>query len=177
MKGFIKFIFSVFLFVLGIAAIAFVMLVGKTYVTDKESRQITVLEAASQVKDSLEFVKTDMDSKKASQIADFVKEKANDGSLKSMDGVKAAIKEGADELNLSISDETASQVVDALGSLERMGFSTEELAIKTSDLYTRYGSEFMDHMEEAFVEAAKDAAGNTAENIWHSVEETVENLF
>lgn len=177
MKAFFKFIFTVLLFVVGIAVIAFAMLVGKTYKTNSETRQVTLIEAASQVKDSLSDVKVSIDSQKTSEIMSFVKQKANDGSLKSLDGVKAAIKEGSEELNLDISDETAKQVVDALGSLEDMGFSTEDIANRTSDLYSKYGDKFMDHMEEAFVGAAKDAAGNTAENIWNSVEDTVKNLF
>lgn len=177
MKSFIKFIFSVLLFVIGIALIAFVMMVGKTYKTNSETREVSIIEAAAQVKDSISGISVKLDSEKTSEVMDFVKRKADDGSLKSIDGVKAAIKEGSEELNLNISDETAREITDALGSLEDIGFSTEDIANRTSALYKEYGDAFLDHMEEAFVDAAKDAAGNTAQNVWNSVEDTVRNLF
>lgn len=177
MKRFLKFIFSTLLFVIGICLIAFVMMVGKTYKTNSETRQVTLLETASQVTESISSITANMDSQKTSQIMDFVKLKADDGSLKSIDGVKAAIREGAEEFDLEISESTALQMTDALESLEDMGFSVEDIAQKTQNLYSKYGDEFVNHMEEAFVDAAKDAAQNTAQNLWDSVEETVKKLF
>ena len=177
MKSFLKFIFSIVLFVVGICIIAFVMMVGKTYKTNSETRHVTLIEAASQVTESISSVTVNMDSQKTSQIMDFVKSKTDDGSLKSIEGVKAAIKEGAEEFDLEISESTALQMTDALESLENMGFSVEDMAQKTQDLYSKYGDEFVNHMEEAFVDAAGDAAQNTAQNLWDSVEETVKKLF
>ena len=58
-----------------------------------------------------------------------------------------------------------------------LGFSTETLMNETQKVYQKYGEEFLDHMEEAFIEASKEAAGNMAQEVWDSVEDTIRDTF
>lgn len=177
MIRFFKTVFTFLIFILGICIIAFLMLVGKNYKTASESRNVSITQSANDAIIQFKTISKDIDPDKIADVMDYVKKKAKDGSLNSKEGTEKAIKDGAADCGIAISDDTARQILDALDSLEDLGFSTQDIAEATSKTYEKYGNEFLDHMEEAFVEAAKDAAGNTAQNIWDSFEKTVKDSF
>lgn len=177
MKGFLKFIFTIIAFAGGIFAIAFVMMVGKNYKADKNERNLSIESAISDIAASFSEIKEHTDVSNAKQVIDFLKDKSKDGSLETKDGIQNAIKEGALKYSVAINDETIEDISKAVESLENMGFSTEKMIDEIDKLYLKYGEEFLDHAEEAFVESAKDAAGNTAQNVWNSIEKTVLDAF
>ena len=172
-----KFLLTLILFALGVCLIAFVMMVGKTYSVKKDSQNVSLSEAASETAEAVKKLSVNADADTVSGIMEYIKGKSDDGSLSTKEGVKAAIKEGAENYNVEIPDSTVEEISDAVSTLESLGFSTDSLVDATEGVYEKYGVDFMDHMEEAFVEAAKDTAASTAENIWESVEDTISGIF
>lgn len=176
-RRFLKFIFTILLFALGIFAIAFIMLVGRNYKARGEARDAVIVKTTDRIKDSLSDSIDKIDPQTVTKAMDYLKEKSDNGELKTADDVRDAVKDGARNLGVEVSDETADQIKDAVDSLENLGFSTETLMNETQKVYQKYGEEFLDHMEEAFIEASKDAAGNMAQEIWDSVEDTIRETF
>jgi len=111
------------------------------------------------------------------EVMSYVKEKSEDGSFKSREGIKQAIEEAEEKYDFSVSDNTKEQIAEAVDKLEDMGFSTESVVEKTEGLYDKYGADFVDHMEEAFIEAARDAAENAAKNAWDGAKDGARELI
>lgn len=176
-KRLFKFILTIIVFLVGVFAIAFVMMVGRTYVSRSENRNMGITEASQLLRQTLSENAEKLDADTVKKTMDYLKEKSENGELKTASDVKDAIKEGSNKLGVEIPEETAAQVQNAVETLEDMGFSTEKIIDETQKVYQKYGEEFMDHMEEAFIEASKDAAGNAAQEVWNSVEDTVRQMF
>ena len=176
-RKFFKFIFTILLFALGIFAIAFVMLVGRNYRARGEAREAVIVKTTDRIRDSLSDSIDKIDPQTVTKAMDYLKEKSDNGELKTAEDVRDAVKDGARDLGIEVSDETADQIKNAVDSLEDLGFSTETLMDETQKVYQKYGEEFLDHMEEAFIEASKEAAGNMAQEVWDSVEDTIRDTF
>ena len=110
------------------------------------------------------------DDEKVDEVFDFIKEKTDEGALSGAEGVKEVLKESEERFNIKIPEDTTQKISGAVENLENMGFSTEK------KLYDKYGKDFTEHLEEAIVEAAKDAAGNTTENMIESAKESLSSL-
>lgn len=130
-----------------------------------------------QLKDSLEKI----DTEKAEEIFDFVKEKVADGSLKTEKGLENAIREGEEKFGMTVDKGTARQVVDIMEKLEKLGFSGEELVQKAKDLYNTYGADFADHANEAVSDAVKDQVKDSVsgffKNVWTDTKNFFKNVF
>ncbi len=116
------------------------------------------------------------DDEKVDEVFDFIKEKTDEGALSGAEGVKEVLKESEERFNIKIPEDTTQKISGAVENLENMGFSTEKIAEETGKLYDKYGKDFTEHLEEAIVEAAKDAAGNTTENMIESAKESLSSL-
>ena len=165
------------LFAAGILLIGFVMMVGRNYATRSDHRNEGLIDATKQIKQTLSDNIENIDSEKVTKAIDDLKERSKNGELDSATKVRDAVKETGREMGIEITDDAAGAISDAVDQLEDMGFSTETLIEETEEVYKKYGEDFLDHMEEAFIEASKEAAGNTAEQIWDSVEDTVRQMF
>lgn len=177
MRKIFKAIMTLVLFIAGIAIIAFVMMVGKTYKIKKELQLNNFDQMISETANGFSKLKEQSDGKTASDILQYIKEKSASGELDSVEKIKETIKEGADKYEITLSSEAIDELSETIDMLDDMGISVDNLTDEAEKLYSKYGEEFLDHMEEAFVEAAKKAASNTAENIWESAEETFKSLF
>ena len=172
-----KKIFAVLFFVLGIGAIGILMMLKQdgrlTIVNNGGSILQNVGELSGQVS---ELVK-DADSDTVGEVISFVKEKASEGSLSSKEGIKEAISQGEEKFNVEVPADTSDKIADTVSTLEDMGFSTEILVEKVEETYKKYGEDFTDHLEEAFVEAAGNMAEETAQNTWDSVKNSLQELL
>ncbi len=122
-----------------------------------------------------------LDSEKAGEIFDFVKEKAKNGGLKTEDGLKAAIEEAEEKFGVTVDRDVAGQVVAVMEKLENIGFSGEEIVDKARGLYDTYGADFVSHANEAFTQAVEETVENAVErffeNLWSGIKTSVRNFF
>lgn len=143
--------------------------------------ELDVEELFSDVEEKVSEALSGIDKEKAEDIFAFLKEKVSDGSLKSEEGIKAAIAQGEEKFGVSIDEATARQVVDVMEKLEDMGFSGEEIVNKAKALYDTYGAEFLSHANEAFAEVVEEAVENAItsffSNLWEDIKTSVGNLF
>ncbi len=165
------------IFLIGIAAIAFVMMVGRTYTAKKAIERTGIVNATKDLSDALSENVEKINVDTVNKAVDSLKEKAHNGQLDNASDIKEAVKETGREIGIEISEDEALKITDAIDSLEDLGLSPEVLIDETQKVCQKYGDEFLDHMGEAFVEASKDAAGNIAEDVWDSVEDTVRQLY
>lgn len=170
--------FGIFLlFIFSITLIAVLMYFQKS---ENTKPKVTVLkidenfdEVTKDIKDAIK--KADPD--KVSEAVDFIKEKTDEGAFKSKEGINKTIVELQEKYDIEIPDDKKDEVVDAIDKLEDLGFSTDKLAKETTKLYDEYGVDFVDHMEEAFVEAAKDTAQNIAKKTWDNITQSVKDTI
>lgn len=169
--------FIVLLFVLGIGLIFFYMRSGS--IQEKEMNVVTLKidEELSDVKEKITSVTSDLDSETMDQVADFIKEKKSEGKFSSGEGIKEVISEAEEKFGQTISEDTKEQIASTVTQLEQMGFSTEVIVDKSEELYDKYGKEFGEHIEEVFLEAAKEKAQNGVQSAWDKVKESVKETF
>lgn len=133
------------------------------------------------VKDKLTEAVSDMDQETVKEIFAFIREKVQDGSLKTEDGLEKAISEGKEKFGVTISKADAKKVVETMEKLEDLGFSGEYVMEKAEALYDRYGADFIDHADEVITGAVQNAVSNAADsffrNLWDSTKNFFKNLF
>ncbi len=175
MKKFLIFL----IFICGIVLIALVMKTDVIGIPGNAGKITTVriTETADVLGQEIRELSKGADTAKASEVLDFVKEKKNEGALNSVSDIREAIREGGEQFGVDISEDHAAKVAETLDQLSDMGLSTDTLVDEADKLYRKYGEEFTDHMEEAFVNAAKEAAGSAAQNTWDGLKEKVSSLI
>ena len=146
-----------------------------------EESSVDIDELLGDVREKLSNALSGMDDETAGEIFEFVKEKVQDGSLKSEDGIKKAISEGEEKFGVDISEADAKRIVETMEKLEDLGFSGEYVIDKAQELYNQYGADFLDHADEvikgAVQNAVTSAAGNFFHNLWESAKNFFKNLF
>lgn len=175
-----KKIFAVLLIALGVVIIAFVMKFANQNDNNRNIESIVSVylpEEAKNLSEALSEATKNIDSSKAEGALDFVKEKEAQGSLKTREGILESINEAKEEFGMEISDSISAQIADTMLELDEMGISSDILIEESDKLFREYGEDFSNHIEEALVGVAKEAAGNAAENLWDKVKNAVTGLF
>ncbi|MGN0387590.1 MAG: DUF1002 domain-containing protein [Suilimivivens sp.] len=142
-----------------------------------EESSIDIDELLGDVGEKLSNALSGMDDETAGEIFEFVKEKVQDGSLKSEDGIKKAISEGEEKFDVDISEADAKRIVETMGKLEDLGFSGEYVIDKAQELYNQYGADFLDHADEVIKGAVQNAVTSAADNFFHNLWESAKNFF
>ncbi len=146
-----------------------------------EKKEVDLEELLQDVKEQLKESLEEIDTEKAEEIFDFVKEKVADGSLKTDKGLENAIREGEEKFGMTVDKETAGKVVEVMEKLEKLGFSGEDLVQKAKDLYGKYGADFADHANEAVSEAVEEAVTEAVsgffKNVWADTKSFFKNVF
>lgn len=145
--------------------------------TDVGSTEVDLEEMFSGVKEQITDALEQIDTETAKEMFDFLQEKIADGSLKTEDGIKAAIEEAESKFDVSVDEATARTVVDTMEKLEGMGFSAEELVEKAKGLYEQYGADFIDHANEAISEVVEEAVTKAVDGFFESIWEGAKNFF
>ena len=149
--------------------------------TDDDKSKVDIAEMLSGAKEQITEALEQIDSEKAEEIFDFIKEKISDGSLKTEEGLDKAIEEGEKKFDITVDKATAQQVVEAMEKLEELGFSGEEMMEKAKGLYEKYGADFIEHSNEVVSDVVEDAVskavGGFFENVWNDTKEFFRNLF
>lgn len=142
-----------------------------------EESSIDIDELLGDVGEKLSNALSGMDDETAGEIFEFVKEKVQDGSLKSEDGIKKAISEGEEKFGVDISEADAKRIVETMEKLEDLGFSGEYVIDKAQELYNQYGADFLDHADEVIKGAVQNAVTGAADNFFHNLWESAKNFF
>ena len=142
-----------------------------------EESSIDIDELLGDVGEKLSNALSGMDDETAGEIFEFVKEKVQDGSLKSEDGIKKAISEGEEKFGVDISEADAKRIVETMEKLEDLGFSGEYVIDKAQELYNQYGADFLDHADEVIKGAVQNAVTSAADNFFHNLLESAKNFF
>ena len=142
-----------------------------------EESSIDIDELLGDVGEKLSNALSGMDDETAGEIFEFVKEKVQDGSLKSEDGIKKAISEGEEKFGVDISEADAKRIVETMEKLEDLGFSGEYVIDKAQELYNQYGADFLDHADEVIKGAVQNAVTSAADNFFHNLWESAKNFF
>ena len=142
-----------------------------------EESSIDIDELLGDVGEKLSNALSGMDDETAGEIFEFVKEKVQDGSLKSEDGIKKAISEGEEKFGVDINETDAKRIVETMEKLEDLGFSGEYVIDKAQELYNQYGTDFLDHADEVIKGAVQNAVTSAADNFFHNLWESAKNFF
>lgn len=146
-------------------------------VNASENNSINIEELLGDVGGKLSDALSGMDDETAGEIFEFVKEKVQDGSLESEDGIREAISEGKEKFGVDISEADARKVVETMEKLEDLGFSGEYIVDEAEELYDKYGADFVQHADEAIKGAVQNAAANAVDNFFRNLWESAKNFF
>lgn len=175
-----KKVLAVLFIALGVVVIAFLM---KIVAEDKGNGgsssiiQLSIPQEVSNLTGQLSEATKDMDVSKAQNAIDFARTKESEGSLDTKEGIMNSINEAKDRFGLVISDSISTEIADTVLKLEEMGISSDILIDESDKLIKKYGEDFSDHIEEALVDTAKEAAGKAAEGIWDKFKNAVAGLL
>lgn len=139
---------------------------------EDESSKIT-----EQLKNYLDEALENLDPETAEEVFGFLKEKAADGSLKTEEGIREAIREGEEKFDAQIDEKNVERLVETMEKLEDIGFSAEHMIEKAEGLYQEYGSDLTDHMDEIAAGTVKDAVKNFFCNLKDTVVRFFKSLF
>lgn len=134
-------------------------------------------ELLGDAKEKLESALSQMDDETVSAVFAFIKEKVQDGSLKSEEGIKEAVSEGKEKFGVDISEADAKKIVETMEKLEDLGFSGEYVIDKAQELYDRYGADFLNHADEVIGGAVQNAVAGATESFFHNLWESAKNFF
>lgn len=134
-------------------------------------------ELVDAVKDQLDGIFQNLDEETAKELFSFAQDKAADGSLDTEAGISETIAEGEEKFGVSIDEEDAKQVVKVMNQLEDLGFDSGKIVEDASKLYDKYGSDFVDHVDEVVKDAVTDAVATAAKSFFASMWEAIKDFF
>jgi len=172
-----KKLFALFFILLGVVVIAFLMKVNKDNKVKNNERETKLVDETGTLVDEWSELSKGASNEDAQDFFDFVKKKAADGSLGSSEGIKNAIREGGEKYGVNLSEEETAKIADTISTLEGLGFSTDMIVDQAEALYEEYGADYMNHIEDALINTAKQVAEDTAISIWEGTKDAVLSFF
>lgn len=127
--------------------------------------------------------KTGSDSIAEKLITD-IKAKIADGEIKSDDDLKKEMKEQGKKLGLDLTDQDMEPVIELMHHFQQAGLAIGKLAEQAQDIYSQYGTEMIDHPDQAVSSYVKkkasetlqewaDHAGTEIRKTWNSITESI----
>lgn len=120
----------------------------------------------------------------ADQILSYIIEQISSGALSSEEAVRAAIAEGEEKFQVTLTEADKENIVEIVNTINSWNFDTEELAEKAKELYDEYGVELLEQPEEALKDAAKaevdgffQGIGNFFVGVGNSIADFFKNGF
>lgn len=101
----------------------------------------------------------------ADEIFEFIIQKIADGGLDDEEAVRAAIEEGEEQFQISLTDEEKEKIVQVVEQVNAWGLDTEELAKKAQSLYEEYGTELLEDPKKAAAGAVKNSISSSIKGI------------
>ncbi len=159
------------------AVIMLILIIPMPVAASEASGEEDATDIVEQMKQQLEAIFENVDQETASEAFSFLKEKIEEGSLSTEDGLLSTLEEGKEKFGIEIGREEAEKLVDAMEKLEDMGFSAEYLIDKLENLYQEYGVDFVDHVDEVVTGAVKNAVSNAVSSFFGNLVNSVKDFF
>ena len=115
------------------------------------------------------------DSEDVEALIAFVKAKLAAGELENEDDIRNAITEGEEKFGVTLSDDERQQIVDVMAKIKKLGLDPAVLLDQAEDLYKKFGSDFINHIDGETV--AKAGVASFFSGIAQSVKGFFSNLF
>jgi hypothetical protein len=134
------------------------------------------------IQEQLTDILSGLDESTISETFAFLREKSADGSFESEEGVENAIEEGRSRfgLDVNIDDQYLEKIVELVASLEDMGFSSDKIIESASELYDKYGADFVNHTDELVRDVFRSSFGSLVMNrvgaVFRSIGESLRNF-
>ncbi len=103
------------------------------------------------------------------QLIAYIKEKVANGELETDEDIRAAIKEGEAQFDVTLAEEDIQKIIDLMNKLESMGLNSEYLISQAEKLYDKYGADLVNRADEAISEAVNDAVSHAANGFFESI--------
>lgn len=117
----------------------------------------------------------DADSEEIEQLIAFVKAKVASGEFKTDEDIQNAIEDGEKKFGVTLSSEEKQQIIDVMQKINALGLDPKVLVEQAEDLYSKFGTDFLAHLDEN--EVAKAAAGSVFEKITSAIKDFFSGLF
>ncbi|WMC94244.1 DUF1002 domain-containing protein [Kineothrix sp. MB12-C1] len=107
----------------------------------------------------------------------YIKEKVANGELETDEDIRAAVEEGEERFGVTLTKEEVERIVSLMNKLESMGLNSDYLISQAEKLYKKYGTDIVNHADEAISEAVNDAVKNAANGFFKSIKDSVTDFF
>lgn len=107
----------------------------------------------------------------------YIKEKVANGELETDEDIRAAVEEGEERVGVTLTKEEVERIVSLMNKLESMGLNSDYLISQAEKLYKKYGTDIVNHADEAISEAVNDAVKNAANGFFKSIKDSVTDFF
>lgn len=100
-----------------------------------------------------------------------------DVELSDEDGIRETIKEGEQELSVTLTEEEEDRIVNFAKSLDTIEVGAEDFMEQAKDLYQKYSTDLVEQANDAINEAVEDAVEGAVSHFFHSLKQTVSDFF
>ena len=107
----------------------------------------------------------------------YIKEKVAAGELNTEADIRAAIQEGESRFGVTLETSAVNQIVSLMNKLKSMGLDSSYLISQAEKLYQQYGTDIVNHAEEAISQAVSQAATQAAGSLWENIKGAFQNFW
>lgn len=107
----------------------------------------------------------------------YIKEKVAAGELNTEADIRAAIQEGESRFGVTLETSAVNQIVSLMNKLKSMGLDSSYLISQAEKLYQQYGTDLVNHAEEAISQAVSQAATQAAGSLWENIKGAFQNFW
>ncbi len=154
---------------------------GQTVTDTTLDTAMDELITTGQIADEIaELSESDMED--VESLIAFVKAKVAAGELESEEDIRDAIKEGEEKFGVTLKEEHIQQIVDIMMKINDLGLDPQKLMEQAEDLYSRFGTDFLNSLGELDTEAIekeiqKEVTEGFLSEIISSIKEFFAGLF
>lgn len=119
------------------------------------------------------------EEKGAESIVGWMIEKIANGEVEiaDEDSIRSAIREGEQELSVTLTEEEEDRIVDFVNSLDAIEVGTEDFMEQAKDLYQKYSTELVEQANDAINEAVESAVEGAMSSFFQSIKQTISDFF
>ncbi len=101
------------------------------------------------------------DSEQIEELIAFVKAKVAAGGLDTEEDIRAVITEGEEKFGVKLPEEQVQQIVDIMMKINELGLDPQMLIEQAEDLYSRFGTDFLNNLGNLDADAIKEEVGKS----------------
>lgn len=168
---------AIFFILLGVCVIALLMKVNQNNKTKNEETARQIESKSGDLAKEWTELSGGNNTEVPDDFFDYLKEKAADGSFASEEGIEQAIREGGQKYGFTLDEAKSKELANTINTLEGFGFSTDVMINEAEKLYEEYGADYINHLEDAFLDTAKQVAEDAAIGLWDGFKDMISSFF